>query len=261
LNLPKNTYVSDSGRTFLFKDIVGSGLDKKYMIYYNTSDGAWARVITSDVFYIDTKLVTVSPRSDSLSLDLMITLSEKILESVPSDSTALTVGGGLNRTFGDYLISLDSLLAGRVKLRLGHGNESVIAELVMGDTVFYKDLEVGLINPRLPAGFALIYVRDDRSIFKSNLGVRYCLRGRDYVSFEGGESVVLTGASNSSLNGFMARVDSYSGSFANLIIFDDSGGRINARLDCGGDVEVLDRKLKLLWIGQKNRGTVKTVIT
>jgi hypothetical protein len=257
LVLKRREYASHDSNSFYLKEIEYVGGVGYYTMDYNTSDDRWDTVTFTDKILVDDLEVGVLKEGPKITLTIYIRENEWVKNNTPLNATPFMLGGGLiNRTFGGYEFSLDSLHSNRIKLKVSSPNESRILELYEGDVAYYRELEVGVLDTRVSGGYAIIYVMNDSAVFRDYGGVRYC--SRDYVRYVDAKSMILDAATNVTYGGWNLTVRTYEGPIVTIGAYSD---KIQADLDisCGSTMMLYGRRFNLMWIGDENGGSVKLV--
>jgi hypothetical protein len=259
LVLKRREYNIHGNNSFYLTDIEKIGGTTYYTLKYNTTDDKWDTITLTNTTLIDELELGIQKAETEPKLTVTIYLkeSEYVKDNLPNKAKAIKLGGGLqNRTFSEYYFSLDSLHSERVKIWVATGNETMLLDLHDSDIAYYKDLELGVIDTRLPGGYALIYALKDKDAYKNSMGARYCLR--TYQNYTNAKSLLLNGLSATEYSGMNLTVRSIQDGAATVGI---TGKGIDSdfNISCGTRLELSDRKYNLIWYGTANKGTAKLV--
>jgi len=259
LALRNREYVFAGNMSFYLTDIEDIAGTTYYTFEYNTTDGKWDQRTIQNATLIDGLEFGIYNATPYLTPTAYLKESESVKKTAPKAAEVFMLGAGLtDREYFGFLFTFDSLHTDMVKVWIGKGNRSVLTSLSYGGVAYYKDLEVGVLNPRISGGYALLYTLNDREQFNSLSGSRYCLRGADYLSYQNATVLLLNSETNTTYgNMTLAFISQDSPKI--IVYYRDFHGEFP--ISCGSTVTVFGKKVRLLWTAQANKATAKVLVT
>jgi hypothetical protein len=230
----------------------------RYTIGYRTRDGASDTVaLAGKAAFADHLEAEAMDGSSDERLRLRIGENPEVAANSPPNATPMMLGGGLKqRGFAGFEFTLDSLQSERAKIRLKNRTYSLNLDMARGDVAFVGGVEIGLIDSRIPGGYALIYLLNDAKQYSENGGVRYCLRGNP--TFPAARSVVLRPTSNQTYADSQVSLAEPGLGAVGLKVTGGEGAGTYA-LSCGTSLESPRLRASLAWYGGPG-GTAKVIL-
>jgi hypothetical protein len=229
-----------------------------YTLRYNTSDGKWDTITFINSTMIDGLIALLTmPDSGVLTPTMYLMEGGMARYGMPSGGRALMIGGGLgNRSFGGYSLSLDGVESDGVKIRVAKDADTLLMDVPFGAVAYYGSLEVGLLDPHVGGGRALIYALLDSAEYERNGGARFC--PRDYVVYPDAETMVINEGVNATYRGMLLGVGSPSDAGVRIKVY--SGGmESDFLMSCGSRLTLPGGELNMLWWGRGRGTTAKFV--
>lgn len=257
VTLNRRVYTRGGENVFYLREADYTTGEWVYTVDYNTSDGRWDTIVFDDEACVDGLKAEVVGMGPGVAVTLRVSDIPYVRANTPSGASAIMVGGGLvNRSFGDYVFSLDSLHTDRVKLRVYGPEESKVMEIRDGDVVYNDDLELGVIDSRVSGGYAIVYALDDKALFREHEGVRFC--GRDLLRYADATPLLVNAGYNTTYKGMNLTVRTYKGPTVTLGVYRGDFHH-DFQITCGSSLLLFGERFNMLWYGKDEGGTAKLV--